>query len=160
LKGVVDIRFSASNLRWLAEAEKIESFEEKPSNWKFSIDAAKQAFAPRFVSESRSGGGQAASDLDLLFSSPGTYSFRMPEGFKRLESRIQRSESGNIQSKLIIQVWQDSEKVTESVLEANQDHIDIKAILKPEKKIRLVVTSSDPMYLGTEIQWKQPRLLR
>ena len=160
LKGVVDIRFSASNLRWLAEAEKIESFEEKPSNWKFSIDLAKQAFAPRFVSESRSSGGQAASDLDLLFSSPGTYSFRMPEGFRRLESRVQRSESGNVQSKLVIQVWQDSEKVSESILEANQDHIDIKASLKPEKKIRLVVTSSDPMYLGTEIQWKQPRLLR
>ena len=160
LKGVVDIRFSASNLRWLAEAEKIESFEEKPSNWKFSIDLAKQAFAPRFVSESRSSGGQAASDLDLLFSSPGTYSFRMPDGFRRLESRVQRSESGNVQSKLVIQVWQDSEKVSESILEANQDHIDIKASLKPEKKIRLVVTSSDPMYLGTEIQWKQPRLLR
>jgi beta-galactosidase beta subunit len=84
----------------------------------------------------------------------------MPEGFRRLESRVQRSENGTVQSKLTIQVWQDSEKVTETALEVNQDYVDIKAILKPEKKIRLVVTSSDPMNLGTEIQWKQPRLLR
>jgi hypothetical protein len=160
LQGVMDIRFSASNLRWLAETEKIESFEEKPTNWKFSVDIAKQAFAPRFISESPSARDPSPSDQDLLFSSPGTYSFRMPEGFRRLESRVQRSENGTVQSKLTIQVWQDSEKVTETALEVNQDYVDIKAILKPEKKIRLVVTSSDPMNLGTEIQWKQPRLLR
>lgn len=160
LQAVMDIRFSASNLRWLAETEKIESFEEKPTNWKFSLDIAKRAFAPRFITESPSSRTPSPSDQDLLFSTPGTYSFRMPEGFRRLESRVQRSENGTSQSKLTIQVWQDSEKVTETALEVNQDYVDIKAILKPEKKIRLVVTSSDPMNLGTEIQWKQPRLLR
>jgi hypothetical protein len=160
LKSVMEIRFSASNLRWLAEAEKIESFEERSSNWKFSLEIAKQAFAPRFISEMRNSLENSASDKDLLFSRLGTYAFRMPEGFSRLESRIQRCEGGTVQSKLTIQVWQDSEKVVETFLDVNQDFVDIKATLAPEKKIRLVVTSSEPVYSGTEIQWKQPRLLR
>jgi len=155
---IADIRYASANVRWVAELESLESTVTNSKPWKFKVGAAKNAFLPRFVSAAP--GKSLSSDQDLLFSQPGTYSFRMPEGFRRLEARVQRPDSGDMRSPIGIQIWQDSEKVFEGEIPANQEFLDVKATLVAEKRIRLVVTSSNAMNLGTEVQWKQPRLLR
>jgi hypothetical protein len=155
---IADIRYASANVRWISELESLESTVTNSKTWKFKVGAAKNAFLPRFVSAVV--GKSLPSDQDLLFSQPGTFSFRMPEGFRRFEARVQRPDTGELRSPVVIQVWQDSEKVFEGEIPSNQEFLDVKATLAAEKRIRLVVTSSGAMNLGTEVQWKQPRLLR
>lgn len=155
---VTEIRYGASNVRWLAEIEAIESKSLASDDWQFSLEASKKVFLPRFLSASKT--MNSVSDQDLVFSRPGTYTFRMPEEFKRLEARVQRYVDGETRSPLMIEVWQDDEKVVAIPLGIKSEYVDVKADLSSEKKIKLIVRSENGSNVGTEVSWKQPRVLK
>jgi hypothetical protein len=157
---ISEIQFGTSNIRWVVELERIEALQQTPSNWKYSVDISKSAFAPGFVSSKAHGKTATESEQDLLFITPGSYVFRMPEGFSKFEARIERPELAEFRTELTIEIWQESTKVLSTVLAHDADFLDVKANLAPEKKVKLSVVSSVQSTLGTEVKWKQPRVLR
>lgn len=159
LDSLVEIRYGTANVRWVSASEKLAAAVEEWGNWKFSSASAPNVFLPRFIRASSSSGSDA-SNQDLLFALPGSYTFRAPEGISRLESRVERSQLGDYRAELKIEVRQDSEVVFTGTLPPEQTYLDVRAVIQPEKRITLTVTSRSPSQTGTEVQWKQPRLLR
>ncbi len=159
LSSLIEIRFGTANVRWVSSSEKLGVSVEEWGNWKFASASAPNAFLPRFV-RAASSSRSDASNQDLLFPLPGSYAFRAPDGISRLESRVERTQQGDYRAELQIEVRQDSEVVFSGVLPPEQTYLDVKAAIQPEKRITLTVKSRSPSQTGTEVQWKQPRLLR
>lgn len=159
LDKVVEIRFGTANVRWVSTSEKLGAAVDEWGNWRFASPSAPNAFLPRFVRAATSAGTDA-SNQDLHFPLPGSYTFRAPEGISRLESRVERSQQGDYRAELQIEVRQDSDVVFTGTLSPEQTYMDVKAAVQPEKRITLTVKSRSPSQTGTEVQWKQPRLLR
>ncbi|AMV30503.1 hypothetical protein VN12_00205 [Pirellula sp. SH-Sr6A] len=159
LANILEIRFGTANVRWVSSAEKLGATVDEWGNWKFLSPSTPSAFQPRFV-RATSSRDPGAANQDLLFSLPGTYTFRAPEGVARLESRVERTQRGDFRAELQIEVRQDSEVIYSGTLAPDQTVLSIQAAIASEKRITLVVKSRSPSQTGTEVQWKQPRLLR
>jgi hypothetical protein len=158
LKNILEIRFGTANVRWVSSSEKLDATVDAWGNWKFLSPRTPNAFQPRFVRATSRDSG--AANQDLLFSLPGTYTFRAPDGVTRLESRVERTQLGDYRAELQIEVLQDSEVIYSGTLSPEQTVLNIQATIQPEKRITLAVKSRSPSQTGTEVQWKQPRLLR
>jgi len=160
-KKLLSINYSTANIRWLSEIEVLSAAAEKQIEFKTSIASLDRAFLPRFVV-----GGRTASptsppgDRDLIFPSPGDYTFRVPQGFSVLQCRVERSDEGSQRTNLSIEIWQDDQKISEQPLAQNVDFVEVNVALKPEKKTKLVVACKSKLMVGTEVTWKQPRLKR
>ncbi len=159
---LLELQLGAANTGWVYDAPRLEASAEPSEAWKFISESANKAFVPRFVVDSaaKQNADPSSSDYDLEFTRGGAFTFRMPDGFRQLESTVRRTRQGNLRSTVTIQVWQDSDKVFEGTLEPDQEALEVKAELTSEKRIKLVVTTNSPTHIGTEVQWKQPRLLK
>jgi len=161
LSKVFSIDYSTANLRWLSEIEAIEAIAEKTINFKSQLASLDRAFAPRFVVNGRAPlPTSSAADRDLYFPSPGHYTFRVPSGFSSFQCRVERTDDGSQRTDLMLEVWQDDQKVSEHPLAHNMDFTDVSLALKSEKKTRLAVVCKSKLMIGTEVTWKQPRLKR
>lgn len=164
----------------------IESKRTSNSIWNALPATTLKAFTPRFINAgtsaalnlqsttNRQSTGASGSSMmpvhsaaketpasfDLQFLKPGFYEFRMPEGFKTLECLVTRPDRGQIRSEVKIEIWQDTERVLEEKLAADEESKPIKVSLLEGKRIRLVVIDPSEMAIGTEVLWKQPRLLK
>lgn len=165
---LVEIRMGSANLSWVKDAEKLDAqsdFEsaQKKNNplWKFSESAASKVFTPRFVVV---GGNTSsttnASNFDLQFTQPGYYEFRMPQGFKTLECAIVRTDEGQVRSDLVLEVWQDTDRVWRQNLDGDQESTQVRLELAEGKRVKLQVIDTSNSSIGTEVYWKQPRLLK
>jgi hypothetical protein len=96
----------------------------------------------------------------LRFPTPGSYAFRVPDGFQRFQSTLERRDRGTQRSELSVEVWQDDERVFEKALSANDESLDVNVALKSGKRVRLVISSASDLKVGTEVVWMQPRLMR
>lgn len=161
LSKVLSIDYSTANIRWLSDVEAIEAIAVKSIEFKTQLASMDRAFAPRFVVNGRAPlSSSAAADKDLYFPSPGHYTFRVPSGFSSLQCRVERTDEGSQRTDLILEVWQDDQKVSEQLLAHNVDFADVTLSLKPEKKTKLAVVCKSKLMVGTEVIWKQPRLKR
>ena len=161
LSRVLSIDYSTANIRWLSEVEAIEAIAVKSIEFKTQLASMDRAFAPRFVVNGRAPlSSSTAADKDLYFPSPGHYTFRVPSGFSSFQCRVERTDEGSQRTDLILEVWQDDQKVSEQLLAHNVDFADITLSLKPEKKTKLAVVCKSKLMVGTEVIWKQPRLKR
>jgi len=161
---VATIQFATTNMRWVAELPTVDATLQSPIPWEFSLDASKTALLPRFVRH-RAGGDSKrvmlpAQEQGLLFASPASYVFRVPDGFQALQATVERPGLANYRSDLLIEVWQEDEKLFSKVLAGTQDSMEVKVNVVPEKKTKLSVSANGPSNLGTEVQWKQVRVLR
>ena len=155
------IDFATANIRWLSEVESMESVANMQIEFRTPIAGRQRAFAPRFVVNGQSPAPNAQpGDKDLHFPSPGQYMFRMPDGFTSLQCRIERTDSGTDRTDLVIEVWQDDQKIAEQPLPFNRDFVELEVAVKPEKKTKLAVVCNSKLMVGTEVTWKQPRLKR
>ena len=161
LSEIHGINYSSANIRWLAELEKIEAVAKKAIEFKSTITNLERGLAPRFVINNHAPTvSSAAADQDLYFPSPGQFVFRMPEGFSTFQSLVQRTDQGTERTDITIEVWQDDQRIVEQALAFNQDSTEINVPVQAGKKIRLAVACSSKLMIGTEVQWKQPRLKR
>ena len=118
---------------------------------------------PRFVSgrdQPRGSSEGRAEDSDLVFLSPGSFTFRVPEGFSRFRTRIERSGTGTTQSDLTIEVLQDDQSISRHELRAENDRLDLDLPVLSGKKMSLIVASKNRLQIGSQVTWKQPRLMR
>lgn len=161
IESLARINFASANIRWVADLETIESAPTKRMAWKSDVPALTTALSPRFVSTQKgSSPSNVGSDLDLHFPSPGTYTFRAPDGFNSFQCLVERTDIGSQRSDLMIEVWQDDERILQLNLPANKDSVKVDTKVASGKKIRLVVACPSKLMIGTEVQWKQPRLKR
>ena len=161
LNKVHSVNYATANIRWLSEVEIMDSVAEKLIDFKSPIANLDRAMAPRFVVSGRAPmPTSSAADKDLLFPGPGQFLFRVPEGFSSLQSRVERTDEGSQRTDLIIEVWQDEQKMAEESLAHNVDFINVDVPLKSGKKTKLAVTCKTKLMIGTEVTWKQPRLKR
>jgi hypothetical protein len=157
---IQELQLGATNLRWVAEIGTLGATLASKVPWTTSVDLAKLALSPRFVTKSEFGRPLTPAEQDLLFVAPGTFSFRMPEGFTRFEARVERPPMAEYRSLLTIEVLQEEQVIATSQLTEENDVLSIKATVIPEKKVSLVVRSNAKSNLGTEVIWKQPRVMR
>ncbi|XZE19975.1 hypothetical protein SH449x_005308 [Pirellulaceae bacterium SH449] len=158
------IQFSAANVRWIAELPVLESGVQEPSPWAFSLPASKSALLPRFVRFRTTIGSTReilpVSEQDLLFVATGQYVFRMPAGFRKLQATVERPTLADFRSDLLIEVWQEDEKLFSKTLTDSEDSMEVNVDVIPEKRTKLSVMATGKSPLGTEVQWKQVRALR
>lgn len=161
---VTVIQFAASNMRWVAELPSLEASLQSAIPWEFSLNVSKTALLPRYVrhrvGQDSKGGILPVEEQSLLFASPASYVFRVPEGFQVLQATVERPELASYRSELLIEVWQEDQKLFSKVLADTQDTMEVKVNVAPEKKTKLSVTANGQSNLGTEVQWKQVRVLR
>jgi hypothetical protein len=161
LSSVESINYSTANLRWLSELEVLEAVAAKRIDFKGTVTGLEKAMSPRFVVNDRAPKPNSApSDKDLYFPSPGRLVFRVPEGFKTFQSKIIRTDDGSQRTDLTIELWQDDQRIDQQTLAHNQDSIELNVAVQANKKTRLVVACISKLFIGTEVQWKQPRLKR
>lgn len=158
------IQFAAANMKWVAELPPLDASLQSPVPWEFSINASKSALLPRFLKYQTSTVATKSllpiEEQSLLFASPGSYLFRVPDGFQTLQATVERPEHSAYRSQLVIEVWQENDKLFSKVLEDKEDSMEVKVKVAPEKKTRLSVSTVGQSNLGTEVQWKQVRVLR
>ncbi|MCU0721123.1 MAG: hypothetical protein MUC83_15540, partial [Pirellula sp.] len=158
------IQFAAANMRWVAELPPIEASLQSSIPWDFSLNASKTALLPRYVKHRSNNDSRRTmlpvTEQNLLFASPGSYVFRVPDGFQSLQATVERPELTRYRSELLIEVWQEDEKLFSKVLADTQDSLVVKVNVVPEKKTKLSVSANGQSNLGTEVQWKQVRVLR
>lgn len=158
------IQFASANIRWVAELPLVDATLQSPVAWEFSLVDSKKALLPRFIRSlarnELNKGALPVEDQNLLFASPGSYVFRVPDGFSTLQANVERPELASYRSELLIEVWQEDEKLFSQVLTDTDDSLPVKVNVAPEKKTSLSVSAKGPSNLGTEVQWKQVRVLR
>ncbi len=98
------------------------------------------------------------SNQDLLFSGPGEYMFRAPEGMTKLQARLQRSSESESRSAILVEVWVDDQIAIRKEIAPEEELLDLEVPIVPEKKIKLVMASKSALNLGTRVLWRQPRL--
>lgn len=158
---ISSINYATANIRWLSELEILQSVAERQIEFRTPIAALDRAFIPRFVVNGNAPKPNSQyGDKDLYFPSPGSYMFRVPEGFSSLQCRVERNGSGPQRTDLMIEVWQDDQKLSEYPLAHDMSSIDLDVALKSEKKTKLAVVCKSKLLIGTEVTWKQPRLKR
>jgi hypothetical protein len=161
LSKIFGINYSTANIRWLAELETIEAVADKRIDFKSKIATLELALAPRFMVNQRAPTPTSSpGDQDLYFPSPGRFVFRVPEGFTTLQCQVQRTDEGDQRTDVMIEVWQDDNRIAQQSLAHDQESIDLNVPVQAGKKIRLAVGCSSKLMIGTEVQWKQPRLKR
>ena len=160
-KKLLSINYSTANIRWLSEVEPLSAVADKQIDFKTPIASLDRAFVPRFVVGGRTPPVTSLpGDRDLYFPSPGYFVFRVPQGFSSLQCRIERTDEGSQRTDLVIEIWQDDQKISEQPFAYQVDFVDVSIALKPEKKTKLVVACKSKLMVGTEVTWKQPRLKR
>ena len=95
---------------------------------------------------------------DLLFSGPGEYLFRAPEGMTKLQTRIQRATEAEARSAISIEVWVDDQIAMRKEIAPDEDSLDLEVPIASEKKIKLVLANKSALNVGTRAVWRQPRL--
>ena len=151
------IDYSHANLRWLSAVASLESRSDKRMDWKWESKSLERALAPRMVRRRAETGSLAE---DLFFPGPGSYVFRVPEGFTRLVSKIERTGGGAQQSPVTVEVWQDDVRVFEKSMSSTDEVLELDVSLAANKKVRLSVLSPGRLMIGTELRWNEPRLVR
>jgi hypothetical protein len=163
-RSISAIQFSAANVRWIAELPALESGTQEPSPWTFSLAASTSALLPRFVRFRTTIGSTReilpVSEQDLLFVATGHYIFRMPAGFRKLQATVERPTLADFRSELLIEVWQENEKLFSKTLTDSEDSMEVNVDVTPEKRTKLSVMATGKSNLGTEVRWKQVRALR
>jgi hypothetical protein len=156
-KRLAAIDYSHANLRWLSAVASLESKSDKRMDWKWESNSLERALAPRMVRRRTDTESMAE---DLLFPGPGSYVFRVPEGFTRLVSKIERTGGGAQQSPVTVEVWQDDVRVFEKSMSFTDEVLELDVPLAANKKVRLSVLSPGRLMIGTELRWNEPRLVR
>lgn len=151
---IASLDYGSANLRWLSEVDALDSRSENRMDWKFESKSIGKALAPHFESKGTGFG------MDLLFPMPGSYTFRVPDGFTRFQTRLVRDDRGEQRSELMVEVWQDDAKVLDKRLASTEETLDLDLPLTAGKKIRLAVRSKSRLMVGTEVRCQQPRLAR
>jgi len=161
LSSLMNINYSTANIRWLAELEVLEATVNKRLEFSSPIASLERSLAPRFIAKGQTRGAFVNSaDQDLLFPSPGKLVLRIPEGFTALQSVVQRTDAGNQRTEITIEVWQDDQRIAEQLLPFDKESVEINVPVQAGKKVMLAVACSSKLMIGTEVQWKQPRLKR
>jgi len=155
---IASLDYGSANLRWLSEIEPLDSKSEKRMDWKLESKSLGKALAPHF--EARGADKTAGLGMDLFFPMPGSYTFRIPEGFTRFQTRLVRGDRGEQRSELTVEVWQDDVKVLEKRLASSEEVLELDVPLTSGKKVRLTVHSKSRLMIGTEVRCQQPRLVR
>ena len=155
---IASLDYGSANLRWLSEIELLDSKAEKRMDWKFESKTLGKALAPHF--EAKDADTATGFGVDLLFPMPGSYTFRVPEGFTRLQTRLVRGDRGEQRSELTVEVWQDDVKVLDKRLATSEEALELDVPLTAGKKVRLSVRSKSRLMVGTEVRCQQPRLTR
>ncbi|MCU0710823.1 MAG: hypothetical protein MUC43_02105 [Pirellula sp.] len=162
--GVSMIQFAAANMRWVAELPLLDASLQSPVPWEFSLSTSKTALLPRYLKYRTSRDSQKTmlpvEEQNLLFAASGSYVFRVPDGFQTLQGTVERPSLAIYRSELLIEVWQEDEKLFSKTLADTEDSMDVNVKVAPEKKTRLSVSVVGQSNLGTEVQWKQVRVLR
>lgn len=138
-------------LAWLSTLTPIESRSNNKGGFGDFDSMLAKTTKPRWVK------GEG-SNQDLLFSGPGEYMFRAPEGMTKLQARLQRSSESESRSAISIEVWVDDQIAIRKEIAPEDELLDLEVPIAPEKKIKLVMASKSALNLGTRVLWRQPRL--
>ncbi len=162
------LSYGSANVKWLAELPTLAAVSDRRIEWKGGGESVGKMMVPRFVSGPDQSRGEQplgesegkSEDFDLVFLSPGSFTFRVPEGFSRFRTRIERSGTGTTRSDLTIEVLQDDQSIFRHELRAEDDRLDLDLPLLGGKKVSLMVASKNRLQIGSQVTWKQPRLTR
>ncbi len=113
-----------------------------------------EGLLPRFIkSRARNElnkGALPVEDQNLLFASPGSYVFRVPDGFSTLQANVERPELASYRLNCYRSLAR-GRKAVSQVLTDTDDSLPVKVNVAPEKKTRLSVSAKGPSNLGTEV---------
>jgi hypothetical protein len=84
----------------------------------------------------------------------------VPEGFQSFQAQIVRTDDGSQRTNLAIEIWQDDNRLSQQSLPYDVDSVDVNLPVPSGKKVQLRVACNSKLMVGTEVQWKQPRLKR
>lgn len=163
LSRIAALNYASANVRWLAEVPVLGSQSDQRIEWKGDAGRVGKVMAPQFVVSDRNGLVDASAspeDLDLVFPSAGSFIFRVPDGFSRFRSRLERSGAGNARSELLIEVLQDDQNISQLVLDPKDERKDLDVAVSGGKKVTLKVSSKSRLQVGCQLTWQQPRLTR
>lgn len=157
------LNYASANVKWLAEVPVLSSVSDQRIEWKGESENIRKMMAPQFVSGDKQATTNVSmnpEDLDLVFPSAGSFTFRVPEGFSRFRARIERSGGGNARSELTVEVWQDDQNISRLVFGTGDENAELDVPVLSAKKIILKVSSKSRLQVGSQLTWKQPRLTR
>ena len=152
-----DIDFASLNLKWLHQAPFISKQPELVISTELLAAERGKMFAAKFQSTE---GSKSSDDQDLFFPAPGEIIFRVPEGFKTFEAMVQRSASGDARSPIVLEVYQNDQKLWESTLKPNDKAIPCSFEVRENQRLKLIVKSPSTLMAGSEVRWIQPRFSR
>jgi hypothetical protein len=157
------LNYASANVKWLAEVPVLNAASDRRMEWKGDGSLVGKVLAPQFITSR----GQGASidsanpeDLDLVFLSPGSFTFRAPDGFSRFRALVERSGIGNARSEVVIEVWEDDQNLMRRTLAANEDSLELDVPVSGGKKVTFKLASNNRLQIGSQVTWKQPRLTR
>jgi hypothetical protein len=157
------LNYANANVKWLAEIAPLSAISHPRIDWNGDRSNFNKAMAPRFIASrgvgSISDSGKA-ENLDLVFLAPGSYAFRVPEGVARLRTTVERSGNGNAKSDLLIEVWQDDQNLKRHAFGVDEESLELEVPVVSGKKVTLSVVSKTRLQVGSQMTWKQPRLIR
>lgn len=168
LASIVSLDYSTANIRWFSDLAVLEAVADPGVDFKGKVASLGRAMAPRFTldatlfpaGENLSFNNVVAKEKDLFFPGPGKFVSRVPEGFQSFQSQVVRTDNGTHRTNLSIEVWQDDNRLFQQNLPFDTESIDVNVPVQAGKRIRLSVVCSSKLMVGTEVQWKQPRLKR
>jgi hypothetical protein len=138
-------------LAWLSSLVPIESRSTNKGGFGEFDGVLAKTTKPRWIK------GEGLNQ-DLLFSGPGEYLFRAPEGMTKLQTRVQRATEAEARSAISIEVWVDDQIALRKEIAPEEDSLDVDVAIASEKKIKLVLACKSALNLGTRAVWRQPRL--
>jgi hypothetical protein len=157
------LNYASANVKWLAEVPVLNAASDRRMEWKGDGSLVGKVLAPQFITSR----GQGASidsanpeDLDLVFLSPGSFTFRAPDGFSRFRALVERSGIGNARSDVVIEVWEDDQNLMRRTLAANEDSLELDIPVSGGKKVTFKMATNNRLQIGSQVTWKQPRLTR
>jgi hypothetical protein len=160
---VASLNYASANVKWLAELPVLNAASDGRIDWKGDGNLVGKVLAPQFITSRGQGAAIESAkpeDLDLVFLSPGSFTFRAPDGFSKFRALVERLGIGNARSEVVIEVWEDDQKLMRHALAANEDTLELDVPVSGGKKITFKVASSNRLQIGSQVTWKQPRLTR
>ncbi len=159
---VAMIDYASANMRWLDQVEVLESSCVDMLGVTDKLPIRRSLLAPRFV-EADQPNASSSSKLpskNLTFNVPGRIVLRVPEGYRQLETTIQRNKEASLLAPIQIKIAVDGKIVWEKELSGDTMKVEVKVDVEANKRLEIAVDSKSQFHVGTQTTFAQPRLLR
>jgi hypothetical protein len=155
------IDYSAANLQWLDKLEVLESVSLSSIVSDTLKEIRDKLLAPKFIATVNDTGlaDPDPTRTNLVFDGPGRFVFRVPDGYTRLVTTVQRRGSAKVILPLVVSIKSDDKEIWNQKLDGEQLRLDVLAKVEPNKKCEISVICEGPIPFGSYTVLIHPHLL-